>query len=199
MLRKLLTFMAVISSVFSLASADDCYLSSRIWIVIKHKSGGGVFETYKDWQENKRGKIYFTETDIIWCARQQSGLLTDWQIFEKLGQNELAGKIKQDWQNRGHISTWRFILGLPLGIGMMAGSAMWGNKLYRQESPGVIEVGGAIVLGIAGLGISLTSTSDFISTRKTPYYRHFVSLMQVAEAVDRYNTTLKQKCKTNNM
>jgi len=175
--------------------ADDCYMDRKMWLVVRVGKKGKVFETMRQWLADGNNRNMLADSDTRWFARSADGILTDAALLDTAGQTDLAQKLALERASAKRRSTLQLIIGLPLGLGMIGGSAYWGSKTWDKETPSTIDLAGAIVLGTAGLGVVIGVISSYIHHHSAPEpNEHQIALTQAADIVDRYNEAIYRKC-----
>lgn len=180
---------------FSQSFPNDCYDSKKIWLVVRIDGVGKIFETNDDWLASGGNIGDFSRKDARWFARNRDSILTDDALLNSVGQTALAQKLVQRRQSAKKRSSIQLAVGLPIGVGMVGGCAYWGSKIWEKDTPSTVDLAGAFVLGVSGIGIIIGVISSYLHNHRKPDPNlHEISLKQAAEAVDRYNNALLRKC-----
>ncbi len=180
---------------FGILFADDCYDSQKIWLVVRNDKKANIFETKKNWLVDGNNLSSLSRGDAKWFARNDSSLLTDDAILKIAGQTILGQQLAQERESSKRKSSIQLAIGLPLGSGLLGGSAYWGSTIWDNETPSTIDLAGSLVLGVAGLGIVIGVISSYVSHHKPPDpKKHSISLKQASDIIDKYNEALRRKC-----
>ncbi len=185
----------VIFLLVGLSAGGDCYDSQKLWLVIRSGGHAEIFETKKEWVE-RGGKLeQLYAPDLRWFARNSDTVLADWQLLEAAGLTRLARDLREKQERWRRRSTIQLILGVPLGLAMLGGGIYWGRDLWQREKPSTVDMAGSVVLSFAGLGVILSSISEYKKHHSPPdITQHYISIRQAVDIVDKYNTSLKLKC-----
>ena len=178
-----------------LVLANDCYESQKVWLVIRSGGRARIFETKADWLKSGNGLEQLYGEDLRWFARNKSGVLPDWELMRIVGFEQLGQELHSRFERSRRTSTIQLIIGVPLGLVMLGGSAYWGYETWQKQTPSTIDMAGSIVLGFGGLGVFLSSISNYRKYHRPPEItQHFISVRQAVDVVDRYNTSLLHRC-----
>lgn len=172
----------------------NCYRAGMADAIIKVDKRAYVFETYDNWAA-EGNSASLLEGGFKWVFRDGDGnLLDDAELLAKVGQENAAARMSEMYRVRKKTGKVRLIVGVPLGIAMMAIGGYWLNKNFEDETPSVLDQAGALVLSVAGVGVTAGATMSFIGTRKVDPYDHDITEKQSLDVLDRHNKAVAARC-----
>lgn len=195
-MRSFIVLVSLFSvALFAQTDSIECYRSDMVDAIIKCKGRSFVFETYEKWElEGNPSDVLSKKFD--WVFRDGEGnLLNDAELLSKVNQEDAAERMREIYRVRRNKGNVRMFVGVPLGIAMTAIGAYWLNDNFKEDEPSVLDQAGAVVLGVAGIGVTSTATYSFIDTRKINPYKHDVTGIQSLDVLNRHDKAIATRCR----
>jgi len=177
-------------------SSNKCYDAEKIQLILRFSNSKKAlpFSTYDEWVSIGQDPATLNNK-FTWFIRTGAGKqLDDAELLDYLGREKDAEKMREHYDSAKKKATGQFILGLPLGLGMLGGGAWWLNRSLDVKDPPPYEKAGAILMIAGGIGISAGVILHFIRSRKRAPTDHELTALQSLEMADRYNRTLLLNC-----
>ncbi len=171
---SLLLILLFISTIFA-KDTLQCYKDGMADALLEIDRREYVFETYQKWESMGYDTSLLAE-DFDWVFRDGQGkLLLDADLLDKVGLEDAAERMRESYRAEKKKGTYRFIIGVPLGIAMGIAGGLWLDENLAQEEPSNLDMTGSIVLCGSGVGVTALALKSFITTRSVRPDEHIIT------------------------